>query len=266
MYGIFMECWVSLKLYFGNPLSGILLLASALYLAIAEKDLKKRIVLGFLPLVVLAGFLFPITKIVYVAVFDDGSDTYYRLLWLIPSYVVIGYALVRLITTLEDRVKKTFVLWISLAAALLLITAGGSLVYLNRYMSVAENAYHIPQNVIDICDLISPKEGEGRVRAAFPSELVHFVRQYDTKIMMPYGREMIASQWDYYNPVYEVMEKPERISAGDLAVALREANCDYVILANDRPIDEDITSYGYEIVGSVDKYNIYQDTKMEKEG
>ena len=64
MFGIFMECWVSLKLYFGNPLSGILLFASALYLAIAEKDLKKRIILGILPLVVLAGFLFPVTKIV----------------------------------------------------------------------------------------------------------------------------------------------------------------------------------------------------------
>ena len=265
MFGIFMECWVSLKLYFGNPLHGILLLLSAIYLAIAEKDLKKRIILGFLPLVVMAGFLFPVTKIVYVAVFDEGSDTYYRLLWLIPSYVVTGYALVKLLVTLENLMKKTFVLWICLAASLLLIAAGGSLVYCNRYMSVAENAYHIPQNVIDICDIISPQKGS-RVRAAFPSELVHFVRQYDTDIMMPYGREMIATQWDYYNPVYEVMEKPDEIKASDLTAALRESGCTYVILSSDRLIDEDITSYGYEIVGSVDKYNIYQDTTVDKEG
>ena len=72
--------------------------------------------------------------------------------------------------------------------SLAIIVVSGSLVYINRYMSPAENLYHIPQNVIDICDVIEPAEGEPRVRAAFPSELVHFVRQYDTNILMPYGR------------------------------------------------------------------------------
>ncbi len=259
MYGIFMECWVSLKLFFGNPFIGIILVASAVYIAIFEKDLKKRIVLGFLPLVVLAGFLFPITKMVYVAAFDEGSDTYYRLLWLIPSYLVIGYAVCRLIVSLEELVQKTFVRWWALAAALVVIGITGSLVYLNQYVTVAENLYHIPDNVIEICDMILPAEGEPRVKAAFPSELVHFVRQYDTRIIMPYGREMIVTQWDYYNPVYEVMEKPSEIKAKELVEALRETECDYVILASDRLIDEDISTYGYSVVGTVDKYNIYID-------
>ena len=263
MYGIFMECWVSLKLFFGNPFLGILLVASAIYLAIAEKDLKKRIVLGFLPLVVLVGFLFPVTKIVYVAAFDEGSDTYYRLLWLIPCYVVIGYAACKLIMIISDKMQKTFVMWCALAAALAVVALSGSLVYLNQYVTVAQNLYHIPQNVIRICDTIMPAEGEPRVKAAFPSELVHFVRQYDTRILMPYGREMIATQWDYYNPVYEVMEKPDEIKAKDLVAALRDTGCTYLILSSDRLIDEDITTYGYEVVGTVDNYNIYLDKNMQ---
>ena len=79
MYGIFMECWVSFKLFFGNPLLAVLLVASAIYIIVTEKDWKKRIMLGILPLLILAGFLLPITKIVYVAAFDEGSDTYYDL-------------------------------------------------------------------------------------------------------------------------------------------------------------------------------------------
>ena len=258
-----MECWVSLKLFFGNPFLGILLVASAVYLAITEKDLKKRIVLGFLPLVVLVGFLFPVTKIVYVAAFDEGSDTYYRLLWLIPCYVVIGYAACKLIMIISDKMQKTFVMWCALAAALAVVALSGSLVYLNQYVTVAQNPYHIPQNVIRICDTIMPAEGEPRVKAAFPSEMVHFVRQYDTRILMPYGREMIATQWDYYNPVYEVMEKPDEIKAKDLVAALRETGCTYLILSAERLIDEDITTYGYEVVGTVDNYNIYLDKNMQ---
>ena len=79
MYGIFMECWVSLKLFGGNGAILLLFLASAIYLIVAEESAKKKIMLGIVPLIILIGFLFPVTKIVYVAAFDDGSDTYYRL-------------------------------------------------------------------------------------------------------------------------------------------------------------------------------------------
>ena len=93
MYGIFMECWVALKLYGGNGALTIIFILSALYLCVMEKNLKKKIMLGIVPLLILVGFLVPITKKLYVAAFDaEGAETYYRVLWLIPMYVVIGYA------------------------------------------------------------------------------------------------------------------------------------------------------------------------------
>ena len=143
----------------------------------------------------------------------------------------------------------------------------GSLVYLNQYMSVAENAYHIPQHVIDICDVIAPAEGEPRIRAAFPSELVFFVRQYDTDILMPYGREMVTPQWDYYNAVYEVMEKPETIDAQALLEATRQAKCSYIVLATDREIDKSLATMGLKLVDTVmadetKGYYIYADPEV----
>lgn len=261
MYGIFMECWVAMRLYFGNPLLAILLVASAIYIIVAEKDLKKKILLGILPLVIMAGFLFPVTKIVYVAAFDE-SDTYYRLLWLVPMYVVIGYAVCKLVFSFGSKMKQR----IALVVALVVVVISGHLVYLNQYMSVAQNLYHIPQHVIDICDVIAPADGEDRVRAAFPSELVHFVRQYDTDILMPYGREMVVTQWDYYNPVYEVMEKPEIIKAEELLDATRQTGCRYIVLAKDRKIDKNLTTMGLKMIETIDKYYIYEDPVVVGQG
>ncbi|WP_026520254.1 hypothetical protein [Butyrivibrio sp. FCS006] len=258
MYGIFMECWVALKLYFGNPLLAILLVASAIYIIVAEKDLKKKILLGILPIVILAGFLFPVTKIVYVAAFDDGSDTYYRVLWLVPMYVVIGYAACKLVFSFENKMKQR----IALVVTLVVVVISGHLVYLNQYMSVAQNLYHIPQHVIEICDVIAPADGEDRVRAAFPSELVHFVRQYDTDILMPFGREMVVTQWDYYNPVYEVMEKPEIIDAEELLDATRQTGCRYIVLAKDRKINKNLTTLGLKLIKTIDNYYIYEDPQV----
>ena len=257
MYGIFMECWVSLKLFFGNPLLALLLVASAVYIIVCEKSLKKKILLGILPLLILVGFLLPVTKIVYVAAFDEGSDTYYRVLWLLPMYIVIGYAVCKLIFSFGSKWKQR----VALVASLVIIVLSGSLVYLNQYMSPAQNLYHIPQNVIDICDEILPAEGEPRVRAVFPSELVHFVRQYSTNILMPFGREMVVTQWDYYNEVYEAMEKPEVVDADVLLEATRKAGVQYIILSKDRKIDKNLTTLGLKLMATVDNYYIYEDPR-----
>lgn len=258
MYGIFMQCWVTMKLYGGNGAILLLFLASAIYLAITEESVKKKIMLGILPLLIFVVFLFPVTKIVYVAAFDDGSDTYYRLLWLVPMYVVIGYAGCKFLFSL----KKSIYQRVGLVIILAVIMVTGSFVYASVNMSRAENLYHIPQSVIDICDVVAPKEGEPRIRVAFPGELVHFVRQYDTDILMPYGREMVVTQWDYYNPVYEVMEKPEIIDGKALLEATRETKCSYIVLGENRKIDCNLEDLGLELVKNVQGYNIYGDPEI----
>ena len=75
----------------------------------------------------------------------------------------------------------------------MVLMISGKLVYSSPLFSRAENTYHIPQVVVDICDAI---EVEGReVMAAFPDEFLLYVRQYSPVICMPYGRESL----EYYN-------------------------------------------------------------------
>ncbi|WP_026509481.1 hypothetical protein [Butyrivibrio sp. LC3010] len=250
MYGIFMECWVIFKLYGENGFLIPLFLVSLIYLLITEKDNRKRLVIAVAPLIVLVGFFIPYTRIAYVAVLSDGGDTYYRILWLLPMGVCISYAGCKLFINHKR---------IGLPVVSALIILCGSIVYKNQYMVKAENVYHIPQVVIDVCDVISPGENEPRVRAVFPSEMLHFVRQYDTNILMPYGRDII--HWDYYNAVHEVFEKPEEINAKDLLEATRQAQCRYIVMHEGRKIDVPLDKMGLELVDNVGGYNIYEDTE-----
>ncbi|SDB46825.1 hypothetical protein [Butyrivibrio sp. INlla16] len=251
MYGIFMEAWVIFKQYGGNGYLLVLFLASMLYLLIAEKDMRKKLVMAVAPLIVLVGFFIPVTRIAYVAKIPDGGDTYYRILWLIPMSAIIAYAGCKLF--MEHK-------RIGLVVVSALIILSGSLVYKNEYVKDAENVYHIPQVVIDVCDEISPEEGEPRVRAVFPEEFIHFVRQYDTNILMPYGRDVIHN--DYYNAVYVAFQKPEVINAEELLEATRQAQCNYIVMYKDRQIDVKLEDMGLELVNMVGGYNIYKDPEI----
>mgnify|MGYP001129649354 CR=1 FL=1 len=44
-----------------------------------------------------------------------------------------------------------------------------------------------------------------------PADQGYYIRQYETAINMPYGREMLIARWDYYNDLYEAMERAEVI-------------------------------------------------------
>ena len=265
MYGIFMQCWVAFKDY-GRPALTILFLASAIYLIVTEKELYKKILFGIMPLVIVAGFLLPITKILYVKSKVDSGVTYYRVLWIIPMYIVIGYAICKLIMGLSKEVYK----YIALGAAVIVIAVTGSFVYGSRYMSKAENLYHIPQVVIDICEVIT-HGGTLRTKAAFSGELTYFVRQYDNSIMMPFGREYVESQWDYAQPVYDAMEKPfitdpdAVIDAEALIKATRDEDCEYIILRKDKKTDKDLANLGLMVVDEVGDYIIYEDLEVVAE-
>jgi hypothetical protein len=150
---------------------------------------------------------------------------------------------------------------IGLIVTVLLIILCGSFVYESSYISKAENLYHIPDTVVKICELIHPEDADENVQVTVvvPEELVHFVRQYDAEIKMPYGREMIASQWDYYNEVYAAMEETEVIDFAALIEACRKEYCQYIVISPTRKTSGDAEELGLTLAGEVDGYLVYLD-------
>lgn len=250
MWGIFLESVVIFKNYMGfhenGYLAGIYLFA-LLYLWLTEKNRSRRAVFVYAPTLLLALFFCPLFRKVFVRVLDD-SETYYRLLWLLQMSVVSAYGLIRLC----GRHRRIGLVVISVA-----IIACGNYVYDSEHITKAQNAYHLPQEAVDIVDLIEPEEG--RITVLVPADLIYYVRQYSTKIELPYGREMLIARWDYHHAMYEAMEKAEVIETESFVELTRQYPCSYVVLKEDRVTTEPLSDYGFTLCDQVGDYLIYED-------
>lgn len=250
MWGIFLESVVVFKNYMGfhenGYLAGIYLFV-LLYLWLTEKDKKRRAIFVYAPTLLLALFFCPLFRKVFVRILED-SETYYRLLWLLQMSLVSAYGLMKLC----GRHRR-----IGLAVICVAIVACGDYVYDSEHITKAQNAYHLPQEAVDIVDLIEPEEG--RITVLVPADLIYYVRQYSTNIELPYGREMLIARWDYHHAMYEAMEEADVIETESFVELTREYPCAYVVLKEDRETTEPLTDYGFTLYDQVGEYLIYQD-------
>lgn len=239
--------------YVGTGMIAALFLMSVLYLIFGEKEPAKKLVLGALSFVIMVLFACPVfTWLIYLCL---DSEIYYRFLWLLPVTIVIAYAGVKLILRMQG-VKRL----VSLVAVCGIIIICGDYVYDSPYISVAENAYHVPDTVKAICDEI---QVEGReVRAVFPAEMLQYVRQYTPFVCLAYGREMIVDKWNFTNAVYDAYElgwPDEIVDAKTLAEACRQYGVHYVIWPEERFMDGELPEYGFSLKNTIDGYDIYVD-------
>lgn len=235
--------------YMGTGFVMIWFAAALLYLLVNEKRRPKRIVLVYLPIVMLALYFNPLFASVFCKI--AGSEIYFRICWLMPVIVVIAYTAVCICGRLEGKKQLLFA-----AAAMALIALSGKLVYSNPLYSRAENVYHVPDSVVHICDAIVVPGRE--VMAVFPSELLLYVRQYSPVVCMPYGREVFMG---YNNELRDAMER-ERIELEELVPLAREKQCHYIVLGEEKEILGTPRDFGWEIFGQTDGYVIYRDTNV----
>lgn len=255
MWGIFLESVVVFKNYMGfhenGYLAGIYLFV-LLYLWLTEKDKHRRTFFVYVPTLILIMFFCPLFRKVFVRLMEDG-ETYYRLLWLLQMSVVSAYGLLKLC----GRHRR-----VGLAIICVAIIACGDYVYDSQYITKAENMYHLPQDVIDIVDLIEPEEG--RITVLVPADLIYYVRQYSTNIELPYGRQALIARWEFHHDLYDVMEESEVIDTDALVELAGEYPCAYIVLKEEQKTTVPMTQHGFILYEQVGDYLIYQDTQVIK--
>lgn len=235
--------------YMGSGLVVILFLAAILYLFFNEKRKSLRILFIYLPVLVLLLYFNPLFYQIFYAV--AGSEIYFRVLWLLPITPVLAYTCISIYGRLGEKQKLPV-----LALMLVLLALCGRLVYSNPLFSRAENKYHVPDYVVEICDAI---EVEGReVMAVFPKEFLLYVRQYSPVVCMPYGRDGIIYQG---NAFYNLMESGT-IPVDELVQYARSAHCHYIILDQEDVLVGNLLDYDYEVFDQIGEYIIYRDTMM----
>ena len=244
----------TLRNYRGASLYFSLYLLALLYLFITEKEKSKRILLLYLAGVVIGIFIFPPTAYVIMHHVMD-TEIYYRQLWLIPYALTVCYAIVKLMIRIPKRIGKATV---AVAAALVMMVTGTN-VFRNGNYSKAENAYHIPQEVIEICDYILDDDIEYTPTAAFPLLLVEYIRQYTAQITTVYGREAIIDRWNLPNELLALIEG-ERLSAEELTTVGRAQGAECIVVNAAKEMDGRMEDYGFCLIGTVEGYDIYMET------
>lgn len=240
------------RAYMGTGITVILFLAAELYLFLTEKNKNKRVVFIYVPAGILLLFFCPFFASVVLRFTED--EIYYRMLWLTPMVPVLAYAGVRLAAGQRGKKRAAAVLALSVVGIL-----AGSLVYRSPFFSRAENKYHIPDAVPDLCEVI---EVEGReVRAAFPMELLQYVRQYSAYVCMPYGREVLIDRWNMGSELYDLLQA-EPLDVARIVPLAREAECHYLIFSEDKKLDGSFEEYQYSLFDRIDGYVIYVDDTL----
>lgn len=240
------------KAYNGTGYYCILFIIALIYLWFTEEDKRIRALLIYTPTVIQILFFIPIFYMIYNRL-DDG--TYYRILWLLPMTVVIAYAGCKVIG-IHTRVG------LALLSAILVMS--GTYVYKSVYMTRAENEYHIPQEVVEVCEIIKPEEGKERVWAVVPLDLIHYVRQYTTRIQLAYGRDSIVQSWvKADNELYDLYAEPV-MDVDRLSELATEYYCNYVIIDKERILEgskpEDL---GLTRIAQTQHYDIYRNEKVD---
>ena len=245
----------SLKNYRGNGFVILMFAICLCYLFLKEKRKTYRIMFIYGPLSLLAVFLFPLTEKIVAPLSDESI--YWRLLWLLPVSVVIAYSAVRFLSENKGRIRIVMG-----GAFVLLIILSGRFMYFNENVSLAENIYHVPESVRQICDAI---EYPGReVMAVFPEELITYVRQYSSQVCMPYGREIFTTDYYIANDLKQAMAR-EVIDAEELCRLAWEKDVVYIILDSDKEIRGSMEDNEYKFYGSYEGYDIYRERNVDLE-
>lgn len=235
--------------YVGTGMLAILFFAAVIYLFITEKNKTTRLIFLYVPSLLLILFFNPLFGKVVLKF--TGGEIYWRILWLIPMAPVLAYTAVKIVLSVTGK-KKIFT---AIALAFIVMVCG-NLVYKNPGFIKAENIYHIPQTVVKLCEAI--KEDE-IVRAAFPVEHIHYVRQYTQDIYMPFGREMMIKEWGGKDRLYDLTTSPV-LDVAAIAEELRGRDTEYIVFHKDRQLLGRFEDYQFEFIYETDGYVVYRDS------
>lgn len=246
--------WTQITAYNGQTFFVGLFLAALSFLWVTEKEKASRTVFVYLTTMLMVLFICPVFAWFAFHFFMKGDDVliYYRVFWYLPVGITISLASIRLISRMKTAARKAAVAVVIMAV----ICLNGKLVYTNTYYTKATNLYHIPQNAIDVAEIV--RMDKYWPKAVFPSELLMFIRQYTAEIYMPYGRNMVEAQWNFSSELYDAMEA-ESYDTEMIAQLARNNHCPIVVLGNYKPMEGDMLEQDYLLLGTTQFYYVYLD-------
>lgn len=219
--------------------------------------------------IVLALTVFNILIMRYVVVLLKLEDEYYRFLWLLPVTVLIGYAATHFTVRWQSRIARTA----ALAGLTAVIVFTGKTV-LARGFTLAENLYKVPDEVIQICEVIHEDSGAENPKVITEFDLAVLVNQYDPSVSLEisYGdvptlRDVEADRngqdWDRWltsrlTVMNVVMDHDFSVPVWDFVAAMDYTDASYLVAQKEAMFDAYYSEARCVPVKSTENYVIYR--------
>lgn len=192
------------------------------------------------------------------------DDEYYRLIWLLPFTIMIAWLAVDLI----GQCKKW---WSRGALTLLLVVAlaipGKSI--LAKGLTVAENIYKVPDELIEICEILHEDCETEEPKAALDFDLVVLMGQYDPSIQMvltysdcSYLESQADTDYNSWFPpyllsqmhIYQALYREVEVVGQEVNGALKYTETDYVVVKKTFPNLNYLYTQGLYVLDETENY------------
>ena len=239
------------KQNWGDGFLQYMLLAALLLLLVLtiRKNKDARMILVY-ACAALALFFCPFTE--YVIIRAVGKSVYWRVMWILPTGIVIAYAF----TSFLAMPKKEWIRIPGVIAILVIAALCG------RSQREAENyilAHNRPQGaevVAQSAEVILADAPDGEALAAADDYVASYLRVYDASIRMPYGRRADGALNKDCTRLYDLLPTPgsDPKAISDLA---HGQDCTHLIVYQPGPDGMDLyKSEGWTEIGEAEGYYI----------
>lgn len=237
----------SYEKYAATGIVQLLLISSVIVLMISKKWDRK--LAYYFVLITVIIFAPPIVFV--IAEHFVGDDVYWRMFWLIPSVIIIALVGTKMIEQLKNKTKQRLVF----CFLLIIIILGGKCVYNGENFTKATNSYKLPQEAVDICEMVAPDFGSTKI--VVPESIVSYIRQYNPNIKMLYGRKGKERRKGKRHKILVELNSSEP-DISYIAKYIKKKKYEYVVFENTSTGINDMEINGYELFGSTINYTIYK--------
>lgn len=229
----------------GTGMYVALFFIAMLYIYFKEEDKKKKCLFIYFPLIVLFVTLNPLFNKIVGKIFTES--VYWRVYWLLPIGITIGYAIIKFISEQEEKSQK-IVVTLSL---LTILIVSGKCVYSKDNFDKVGNLYKLPDDAVLVAQLIEADDLENK-KALVTENLTPYIRQVTANIDLTYRR------------------RPEGYGADQLLQAMNSGNVkyvatyaintksNYVVFYKPVVLSEPMEDYGFEKLADTTFWSIYK--------
>ena len=253
-----------LNLYMSGCAFLLLYVLGIMYI-LAKGDEQERQI--FLPSAILLIFTVynPVSPMILDKIFDVSSE-YYRFFWIAPVIILVPFVVTKLLKSVVSHKEKVIVITFLCIAGIF----SGYFLY-DSGIKVADNIYKIPDELVEISEIIHNDDGKEYSKAFFEYDYNMEIRQYDAKMLLTidreeylyavaysYSDEMICDENTPTNAILALLCRNQTVDPDIFINALENTKTEYVVLTKGHPQTGFVSKAGLSLVGETATHNVFK--------